>query len=299
MTSNSYVRVYVNFLKKFLKPEAPVKVIFDCSNGTTGRILRQLITNNKKLKTTFINEKPDGNFPAHGPSPLARGATRQLKETVVKEKADLGVVFDADGDRAVFVDDKGKEIDPILIFLLLSPKFRPPYLVSTSAGKAVIDWLKQGLKVIETESGHYAVKKMMLRHRAEFAIEHASHYYFKDFYHADSGILAAVFVLNEVSRLKKRGISLSEWRRELPNYYRIREKTFRVKDKTRTLARVEKFYQGRGRISKLDDISVTGKDFWLNLRRAETEPGLRLNLAAKTKEALSREKRNLVRLGFN
>ena len=291
----NYVNLYVNFLKRFFNLKSPVKVVFDCSNGTTGPILRQLISNNQQLTTVFINEKPNGNFPAHSPNPLARGATKQLKDRVIKEKADLGVLFDADGDRVVFIDNRGREVEPVLIFCLLASLFRPPYLVSTSAGATVINWLKPGLKIIETESGHYAVKKMMLRHRAEFAIEHSSHYYFEKFYHADSGILAAIFVLNEVSRLKKEGNSFADWRKILPVYYRLQEKTFKTRDKDQTLTRVGRFYQGRVKISKLDDLSVTGKDFWLNLRKAETEPGLRLNLAAKTKEALSREKKNLER----
>src|SRR3989344_8941931 len=98
-----YINLYADFIKKFLKPKKRLKVVFDCSNGTTGIILKELFRKFKvesgkfKVEAIFINDKVDGNFPAHGPNPLAKGATEQLAKEVFKHKAELGAIFDADG----------------------------------------------------------------------------------------------------------------------------------------------------------------------------------------------------------
>src|SRR3989338_9454836 len=125
-----YIKSYIDFLIQFIKVKRPVKVVFDCSNGVTGIILKELFRKSKiknqksKIDAVFINDKVDGNFPAHGPNPLVKGATKQLEREVRKPRrwvgaptakrvgADLGVIFDGDGDRGVFFDNKGRWIDP-------------------------------------------------------------------------------------------------------------------------------------------------------------------------------------------
>src|SRR3989338_5640956 len=119
-----YTKNYVSFLNKFMEIKETLKVVFDSSNGSTGPVLRELFGKNKKIKAIFINEKPDGNFPAHGPNPIIPGAKEQLQNTVVKNKADFGVVFDNDGDRIFFVDNEGRALDTDIIFILLSPLFK-------------------------------------------------------------------------------------------------------------------------------------------------------------------------------
>src|SRR3989344_4461388 len=104
-----YLDLYAKFLKKFFKPKALIRVVFDCSNGTTGIILKRLFLKSK-LRSILINYNPDGSFPAHGPNPMVPGALRDLQLAVKKYKADLGVIFDADGDRVFFVDERGREI---------------------------------------------------------------------------------------------------------------------------------------------------------------------------------------------
>ena len=123
---NNYLNTYVNFLKKFLKPIRPLKIIFDCSNGATGLVLKKLLQTTNyppkarlvkdgKLQTSLINNKPDGNFPGHGPNPWANGATSQLQKEVLTQKADLGIIFDADGDRVFFIDNLGRVVEPDII----------------------------------------------------------------------------------------------------------------------------------------------------------------------------------------
>src|SRR3989338_10740865 len=161
----SYVRNYVDFLKKFLKPKRKLKVVFDCSNGTNGRILRQLTTNDKRLTAVIINDKPDGNFPGHGPNPLAEGATRQLEREVKKHQADLGVIFDADGDRVFFLDNRGRWIDPNETAYILTRLFRPPYVTGI-----VSSWRLKGDKAFVSRVGHYFFKKLMREKKASLGL---------------------------------------------------------------------------------------------------------------------------------
>ena len=108
--NEKYLNLYTSFLKKFLRPAKPLKIVFDCSNGTTGLILKNLfkLLNFKTFK--LINSIPDGNFPGHGPNPWAKGAMEQLKKEVEQQKAALGVIFDADGDRVFFIDNLGRAV---------------------------------------------------------------------------------------------------------------------------------------------------------------------------------------------
>src|SRR3989344_5685318 len=199
-----YIKPYVGFLKKFLRSRRKLKVIFDSSNGTTGHILQQLTTNNRQLTTVLINAKPDGNFPAHGPNPLLKGATAQLQKEIKKQKADLGVIFDGDGDRVFFVDNRGQWIDANEIGYILMQNFKPPYVVG-----AVSSWRLKKCQMSNVKcqmyisrTGHYFFKKLMRERKANLGVEHSGHYYFKDFFYCDAGIFAAISVINFVSRLK-------------------------------------------------------------------------------------------------
>ena len=179
-----FINIYSDFLKKNLNPQKKLKVIFDCSNGTAGPILKQLTINNEQLTTYFINDKPDGNFPAHGPNPLKSGALKQLQNKVKKYKADLGIIFDADGDRVFFIDNLGRFINPDAIAKLLIWNLKPK--------KIIIDirtgWLikkiknqKSKIKIIKSRVGHYFIKKLMRKIDADFSAEYSGHYYFKNF----------------------------------------------------------------------------------------------------------------------
>lgn len=291
-----YINLYVNFLRKFLKPKRKLKVVFDCSNGTTGRVLRQLTANNKRLTAFFINDKPDGNFSAHGPNPLAKGATRQLERKVKKQKADLGVIFDADGDRVFFLDNRGRWIDPNETAYILTKLFKPPYVIG-----AVSSWRLRKSKVKSQRSrvfvsrvGHYFFKKLMREKKASLGLEHSGHYYFKKFFYCDSGILAAIEVINFVSNLK---IDFATWLDSLPSYYRSGEINFEVENKEKILEKVEKQYKNQAKkIIKMDGLTMEFKNYWFNVRPSNTEPLLRLNIEAIDKNILRKELQNLRKL---
>ena len=277
----SEIRLYTKFLKKFLKPKKKLKVIFDCSNGTTGLVLEKLCRVNKFLDCKFINQNPDGRFPAHGPNPLLKGSTRQLEEGIKKLGADLGIIFDADGDRVFFVDNRGRFVDSNEVGYILMQLFPPPYITGIVSG-----WrLKQQKKTYISRVGHYFFKNLMREKKASLGLEHSGHYYFKKFFYCDSGILAALEFIDFVSGLKT---DLASWLDKLPKYYRSGEINFEVSDKDKILNRIEFIYKKEvKKVIKSDGLTMEFKDYWFNLRPSNTENLLRLNLEAKEKTVLN------------
>lgn len=289
MSSNKFLESYSKFLQKFLKPQKPLKVVFDCSNGMAGLVLKQLKTG--KIKTYFINEKSDGNFPAHGPNPLNPGAANQLQAAVKKHQADLGIIFDADGDRAFFVDNKGRLIDPDIIARLLVWQLKPKKIVVDVATGWLVKRLKiqnSGFKIIESKVGHYFIKKMMRSENADFGAEQSGHYYFKKFFGLDSGIMAGIEVINAVSGLPYR---LSDFIEFLPRYYHQEINIFIKKaEPVNLLKAVERTYQKEvKKVFRLDGLTMEFSDWWFNLRFSQTEPLARLNIETKEKSKLQKE----------
>ncbi len=293
-----YIKIYAGFLKKFLKPQKKLRVIFDCSNGTAGLILKKLFKTDSLIDYKLINQFPDGNFPCHEPDPLKKNALKHLRKTVLENKADLGIIFDADGDRAFFIDNLGRFIDPDVITRLLIWKLKPE--------KIVIDvrtgWLirkiknqKSKIKIVESKVGHFYIKKLMRKIGADFGAERSGHYYFsprifnnKIYY--DSGILAAIETINALSRLP---YSLADFNDLLPQYYRSNEinikmnRELEIKNREYLFKKIEKEFKNRtAKISHLDGLTMEFNDYWFNVRPSNTEPLLRLNIETTDKKTL-------------
>ena len=239
----NYLKRYVDFLEKYLSIDTPIKAVFDCSNGTTGMILKEILNRENKLDAHLINDNPDGTFPAHDPGPLVEGAMDDLMETVPKQGADVGAIFDPDGDRVFFVDEKGERIDPREMFSLLAPAYKPPYVVNVALGKKPTEWIMPDTEIIEAKTGHYFMKEIMREKNVEFGIEHSGHYYFKDFFFADSSMIPALIMLSEVSRLKKEGKTLSEWRESNPKLYQTGELNFEIRDRNKVLSGIKNHFK--------------------------------------------------------
>ncbi len=296
MYKTKYLRQYANFLRGFLHTETPIKAVIDCSNGTTGPVIKKLLRGNKLMNVSFINFTPDGKFPAHGPNPLNEDGTRQLHSAILENESDFGVVFDADGDRAVFLDDKGKVVNATYVLNFLAPLFNQPYIINAAEGKTPIGWLSPNLQIIESKTGHYFIKKLMREKDIEFAVERSGHYYFKDFYYADSGILAFIFFSNQVSTLRKNGTMLSEWKDSQPQYFWFRD-NIKTNKQEEALFKIEKILKQKSvQFYKLDGITVSEDNFWFNVRPSNTEPVLRINMAAKTESVLKKEKAELLEI---
>ena len=290
----NYTNLYVKFLKRFFRVRLPVKVVFDCSNGTVGPVLGKLLKKQKRVRGKVINGRPDGNFPVHSPNPLAPGVTKQIIREVKKIKADLGIIFDADGDRVVFIDNLGREVDPRYILCLLAPLFSMPYLVNTALGKEVMKWLLPKSKFIEENTGRYFIKRTAQKKNIDFAVERSGHYFFKDFHYADSGILTAILAINQVSLLKSKGLNLSEWINALPQIYSTGEVNLKAKNVKRFLTLLQNRFRGKGyKVYKNDGVTIIGPASWINARTSNTEPVIRVQLVSRNKQAFMANKRLL------
>lgn len=311
---NKFIKIYAEFLKKFLKPAKPLKVVFDCSNGTAGLILNYLKT--KKLKTVFINDKPNGNFLVHGPNPWARGAMNHLKKEVLRQKADLGIIFDADGDRVFFIDNLGRSIEPDAIARLLIWQIQPKKIVyDVRTGWLVRKIATQNSQLTTSRAGHFYIKKLMQKIKADLGVEKSGHYYYKKFFYCDAGILTAIEIINAVSKLP---YSLADFANLLPQYFRSGEINIKMNYELRSknyeflFKKIKDFYklkpktQNLKTINYLDGLTMEfsddpasrspGGSWWFNLRPSNTEPLIRLNIESESQKILQKEKNNLIRI---
>jgi phosphomannomutase len=290
--------LYVAFLEKYLKTSKKIKIVFDCSSGTSGIILEKIFKTNKQIKPIFLNSNPDGNFPNHGPNPFKKGVLSQLQEKVKKNKADLGVIFDGDGDRVLFVDNSGQEIDPDTIGFILAKKFKPPYVATIINSKKI-----KNLKgTVMSKVGHLFMKKVMKENKANLGIERSGHYYFKDFFYCDSGIFTAIQIINFVSSLKT---SLANFIENLPKHHRIPETNFVIKNIKDTEKKIKKI---KNALKKQTSIKINETDglfmqfsseqgwWWFSLRFSNSENLLRLNMEASNKKLLKEKAKEMKRL---
>ncbi len=255
-----------------------MKAVFDCSNGTTGLVLEKVFAGARDLAPMLRNAVPDGDFPAHGPNPLATGALDDLSKEVKAANADCGAIFDADGDRVFFADDRGRKVEPAAAILMLAGRFRGDIALPVNIGPFVRGELaKAGRAVHDSRIGHYFLKKLMKEKQLSFAAEQSGHYYFNDFFGLDSGIFAALEFLDAVSELPE---PLSAWIDRLPPHWISEEINFEVHDKDEAFARLLRRYSDQGKVSKLDGISIECPEWWCNVRASNTEPLVRLNLEA-------------------
>lgn len=282
----NYFKIYANFLKKFIKLKKPMRVVFDASGGAAGLIIKNL--NIKNLEFFLINKRPDGNFSSHSPNPLDKGAVDQLKKEVKKRKANLGVIFDADGDRVFFVDDNSEAVNPNEIGYILMEEFKPPFAVTVASSE-----LLKKQKVVFCRTGHYFFKKLMREKKISFGAEPSGHFYFKDFFYCDSGILAAIKLINFISALN---VKFSEYLNKLPKYYRSEEINIKLakdivnrnKVTKEIFKKIERIYEKEAiKVLRFDGLTMNFSDWWFNIRVSDTENLLRLNVESLKKETIA------------
>ena len=272
----------------FIDPQAvkPLKVVVDGGNGMAGPMVGPLLeTLGLDLVTTYW--EPDGEFPDHEPNPLLEENRRFIIDTVRAEQADLGIAWDGDADRCFFIDDTGRFVDGDFLTALLAESVlaKQPgadILYDVRASRAVPDIVEQfGGRAHVNRVGHAFFKRRMRDEGGAFGGEVSGHYYFRDFYNADSGTIPALLILELVSQ---RGATLSELLAPLRERYFISgEINSTVDDQQAKMDEIERRY-GDGRISKLDGISIDYDDWHFNVRPSNTEPLLRLNLESLVSE---------------
>ncbi len=281
---------YRDYLLRYLLEPRPLRVVVDASNGMAGRWFPILFSGVRNLHVTRLNFEHEGRF-VHPPNPLVAANLEQLRRAVREEKADLGACFDGDADRCVFVDENAEIIRGDLVTALLAAE----YLSNERNGTVVYD-LRSSRIVPETirrhggtprrqRVGHVFMKKAMAEFNAVVGGELSGHFYFRDYWYCDSGMMAFIAVLNAMTRS---GRSLGELIRPLDVYASSGERNFENEDKEGTFKKLAAAYAD-AKIDYLDGITVEYDEWWFNVRASNTEPLLRLNMEAASQELL-REK---------
>jgi phosphomannomutase len=288
---------YIDHILGFAEGISEVKIVIDTANAVAGLTIPKLLT---RLNCDFVHLYPelDGTFPNHEADPLKPKNTEDLRKEVVKQNAQLGVAFDGDADRCIFIDERGETISADMITALISSKLlkeRPGETIlydlrSSWAVKEEIE--KAGGRPVQCRVGHSFIKTQMREENALFAGELSGHFYFRDNGFVESSELAVVSVLSILSLTKQ---PLSSIIQPIQRYFASGEINFQVADKETVLKRLEDKY-GNGRAYHLDGLSVEFDDWWFNVRPSNTEPFLRLNLEAKNKELMVQKKEELERI---
>jgi phosphomannomutase len=286
---------FVERVLSFIDVDAvkPLRVVIDAANGMAGAMLPPVLD---KLPINAVRYyfEPDGTFPNHEPNPLLPENREFIVRKVTEENADLGIAFDGDADRCFFVDDTGEFVPGDFVTALLAQSVleKEPggtIIYDVRASWAVRDLVEQlGGTALPNRVGHAFIKLRMREVDAVFAGEVSGHYYFRDFYQADSGTIPALLMLELVSKRKQKLSEILHPFRE--RYFLTGELNTRVDDVALTLQELKEHFAKQGEISHLDGISVTAEDWHLNVRPSNTEPLLRLNLEALDPQLMERKR---------
>lgn len=276
----------------FVDMQSDVKLAIDASNGMAGYTLPGILERLPRVDAHTMLMDPDGSFPVHEANPLKEEALDYVRELIAKTSADFGVSFDGDADRCCFVDETGQTVPADLMTALLARIYLErgegvPIVYDLRSSWVVKEEIAKGGGIpIRDRVGHSFIKATMRERGAAFAGELSGHFYFGDNFTTDSGVLAMISALNVVSAA---GRPLSEMVKELRRYHSTGEINFRVADKEAAIRSLETTYAA-GKQDKLDGITVEFGDldsdswWWFNVRLSNTEPLLRLNLEASTRE---------------
>ncbi|MFZ9923270.1 MAG: phosphomannomutase/phosphoglucomutase, partial [Ilumatobacteraceae bacterium] len=263
-----------------------LKVVADTANGMGGLVVPAVFDRLNMIDLEIMYGELDGTFPNHPADPIQPANQRDLQARVVSGGFDVGLAFDGDADRVFLVDELGRTMSGSTTTAILAKVFlrRHPgatilyNLISSRSVREVI--AENGGTGMRTKNGHSYMKGVMAETGAVFAGEHSGHYYFADNYRADSGLIAALVVLEEMSRT---GLPLSKLRESVERYANSGEINTQVKDIAAVIARVAEKYSAYPQ-DRLDGLTVDCGDWWFNVRPSNTEPLLRLNLEAATRE---------------
>ncbi len=276
---------YIEFMKSKLGDISEKKVVIDCSNGATCTVAPEIFGSN----VIYLNSHLDGNFPAHEPNPLEEENTNQLKKAVIENGADIGIIFDGDGDRVVFVNEKGEFISPDLITAVLAEecaKKGDTVIYDIRTSKSVDEYIKKlGADTYMWKVGHVNAKAKLREIDAVLGGELAGHYYFKEFTNCDSGILAAIKVLGFVKKLQT---PFSQKISEISKYAYSGEINFRIKDKEGAINALLRWAENPEKVYDFDGYRIEFPDRWFNIRVSNTEDYLRLVAEANTEDILNK-----------
>ena len=282
---------YLRHLSPYREGIHGIRAVVDCSDGMASLYIHEL---SRGLQPELITmyDTPDGRFPHHPPNPLVEANLSDLQARTLREKAHVGICFDGDADRVMFVDEAGAFVSPDLIIALLGLAFfghrREDHrgeVVSydVRSSRSVVEFLAQlGAEPVMCPVGHSHAKRLLRERNGLFGGELAGHYYFREHYFCDSALMAALLVLGILAR---EGRPLSELIGRIRRYHSSGEINFRVGDQDRIIAHVREAYRDGSR-NELDGIRLDYPSWWFNLRKSNTEPLLRLVVEASSPQEL-------------
>ena len=283
---------YLAFLLKYKGDWSGLKIAMDVSNGMASLFVRDIFGD----QPSYIYEDMDGRFPNHEPNPLVQKNVEALKKLVADTKADIGVIFDGDADRVMFVDENSRFVSPDLMIAVLGHYFleergEKGYIhQDIRSSKAVGEYLAPMGGVMNTWRVGRAYAALKLREiDGVFGGELAGHYYFRDFFYSDSGLLAAILIINVVAKMKAQGVSLSQLIARIEKYQNSGEINFRLEDKKGAMDAVRDYFMNKEQATAymdFDGYRVEFPDWWFNIRPSNTEPYLRFLCEATSKELL-------------
>lgn len=287
---------YMNFMSKFKGDYSGLNIAFDLSNGMANLFAKEVFGD----KPSYIFDEIDGRFPNHEPNPLVPKNVEPLRELVRKTGADVGVIYDGDADRVMFVDEKANFVAPDLVIALMARYFceergasNPVVLQEIRSSKAVSEYLSRyGADVHTWRVGRAFAAPKLRELDGLWGGELAGHYYYKDFFYSDSGLLSSLIVLRVVAKLKAEGKTLSQAMEEIAGYENSGEINFKLEDKKGAMEAVCSYFrETEGEPEKymdFDGYRLEYPTWWFNIRPSNTEPYLRFIC-----EATSVEERDL------
>ncbi len=287
---------YVEHVLTFLDASRmrPLTVAIDTANGMGG-LVAPAVFERLPFELHHLFPELDGTFPNHPADPIDPENQRDLKAAVLQHEADIGLAFDGDADRVFLIDERGQDVSGSIVTALVAKAMLKREPGASIIFNVICSWTvrevirENGGVPVRTRVGHSFIKQVMAETGAIFGGEHSGHYYFRENYRADSGLIAAVIVL---AQLSEANVPLSELLAPFRRYAASGEINTEVKDPLATIELVAEALKD-GEQDRLDGLTVEFEDWWCNVRPSNTEPLLRLNVEARTDELL-REKTAMV-----
>ena len=280
---------YVEHVLTFVDVDAmqPLKVVIDTANGMGGLVAPAVLAH-LPVELTHLYPELDGTFPNHPADPIDPENQRDLKAAVLEHGADIGLAFDGDADRVFLVDERAEGVSGSLVTALVAKALLRGNPGAPVVYNLICSWTvpevirEEGGRPVRTRVGHSFIKQVMAETGAVFGGEHSGHYYFRDNYFADSGLIAAVVALGELSDAR---VPLSELLAPFRRYAASGEINSVVDGPAARIEAIAAAFPAE-RQDRMDGLTVEFPDWWANVRASNTEPLLRLNVEAKTQELL-------------
>ena len=295
--ADDYVRHALSFIE--VAKVLPLKIAVDAGNGMAGMIMPRVFAQ-LPCELIPLYFELDGTFPNHPASPIEPENTAVLRALVPEQHCDMGVAFDGDADRMFLVDEQGKLLGGDMVTALVAQSLLRKHpgatilynLINSRSVPELIE--RDGGRAVRTRVGHSFIKAQMRQENAIFGGEHSGHFYFRDNWYADSGLIAFLVVLELIS---ESGKTVSELVRAVDHRYRSGEINTEVADQQGRMRAIEAHYVAEGgQVDFLDGITVSFPTWWFNVRPSNTEPLLRLNLEADTADEMAKRRDEVLQL---